>query len=167
MVDTIGRLWLPRFFQKRILIVDPEYAPSMNMFDFSHSRYASYTEDQREDLQTEIKTLFSYVFQSKDYGLSGQMGLAFGYAVKLIMNRPNSTILDLKSLLEDSSKHWYDSPFKDDIERLKYGADFFKNQFYQESLRSTRNAIARRIYDLLDTPAFRRMFTARRNMLDF
>jgi hypothetical protein len=170
IVKTIQHLRIfNEHMRDRIIIIDPADipAPALNMLDFSAPRYANYTEDERENLETDIKTLFAYVFESNQYDLSGQMGLAFGYAVKLIMNRPHSTLADLKVLLEDRSKKWEESPFRNDIERLKYGADFFKNQFFQDALQSTRSAIARRIYALLDMPAFRRMFTAKRNMVDW
>jgi hypothetical protein len=136
------------------------------MVDFSAPRFKNYSDDQREDMEAEVMRLFEYVFASKDYDLSGQMGTAFSYAVKLIMNRPNSTIEDLQILLEDRFKTWQNSPFKDDISALRHGRAFFENQFFADSLRATRASIARRIHSLLGIGAFRRMFTASINALD-
>jgi hypothetical protein len=150
----------------RIIILDPAHSPSLNMVDFSAPRFQKYTDDQREDMEAEVIRLFEYVFASQDYDLSGQMGTAFSYAVKLIMNRPNSTIEDLQWLLEDDSKKWTDSPFKDDIAALRHGRTFFEKQFFADSLRATRASIARRIHSLLGIGAFRRMFTASINALD-
>jgi len=150
----------------RIIILDPAHSPSLNMVDFSAPRFQKYTDDQREDMEAEVIRLFEYVFASQDYDLSGQMGTAFSYAVKLIMNRPNSTIEDLQWLLEDDSKKWTDSPFKDDIADLRHGRTFFEKQFFADSLRATRASIARRIHSLLGIGAFRRMFTASINALD-
>jgi hypothetical protein len=117
-------------------------------------------------MENEVMRLFEYVFSSTDYELSGQMGTAFAYAVKLIMNRPHSTIEDLQWLLEDDSKRWSDSPFKDDIAALRHGRQFFEKQFFSDSLKATRASIARRIHSLLGIGAFRRMFTASVNALD-
>jgi len=168
MIDTIQRLEIfDGKLRDRILIVDPAYSPSLNMFDFSAERFNAYTQDQKEDVQTDITTLFNYIFDSGEYDLSGQMGTAFAYAVKLIMSRPRSTISDLTKLLEDTSKSYQTSPFKDDIEHLDHGIDFFKHHFFSDSLRATRASIARRIHSLLAVPAFRRMFTASMNTLDF
>jgi hypothetical protein len=151
----------------RLIILDPAQSPALNMVDFSAPRFQHYSDDQREDMEAEVMRLFEYVFASKDYDLSGQMGTAFSYAVKLIMNRPNSTIEDLQILLEDRSKKWQDSPFKDDISALRHGRAFFENQFFADSLRPTRASIARRIHSLLGIGAFRRMFTASINAVDF
>jgi len=150
----------------RLIILDPAHSPALNMVDFSAPRFKHYSDDQREDMEAEVTRLFEYVFASKDYDLSGQMGTAFSYAVKLIMNRPKSTIEDLQILLEDRSKKWQDSPFKDDISALRHGRAFFENQFFADSLRPTRASIARRIHSLLGIGAFRRMFTASVNALD-
>jgi hypothetical protein len=167
MVDNISRLQLfNEHMRDRIMIVDPLHAPPINMLDFSSPRYANYTPDQREDLQTDLTNIFNYVFTSSEYDLTGPMGTAFGYAIKLMLNRPNSTIHDLKALLEDPARKYEDSTFKNDIDKLPYGDDFFKKHFFADSLRATRASVARRIHNLLLIPAFRRMFTAQHNSID-
>ena len=150
----------------KIFIIDPARSPSLNMFDFTAARFKAYGPDQKEDFETEVTNLFNYVFASENYDLTGQMGTAFSYAVKLIMSRPQATIIDLLQLLEEHPKGHQNSKFKDDIDRLDNGADFFKNHFFADSLSATRASIARRIHSLLAIPAFRRMFTASVNSLD-
>lgn len=166
MIDQVHRLSIFASHPNKVLLIDPAYAPSLNMFDFSAARFDSYTPDQREDIETEITGLFNYIFASEEYDLSGQMGTAFAFAVKLIMSRPRSTINDLKVLLEEQPKTWQDSRFVDDIRKLPHGRDFFESQFFQKSLSSTRASIARRIHSLLAVPAFRRMFSLPYNRLD-
>jgi len=167
LIEAIQRLAIfDGHLRDRILIIDPAYSPSLNMLDFSASRYASYTTEQREDLETDITGLFNYIFASTDYDLSGQMGTAFAYAIKLMMSRKASTLEDLTRLLEEQPKTYRDSYYIHDIERLPYGKDFFEHQFYSKSLVGTRAAIARRIHSLLRTPAFRRMFNVPINKLD-
>jgi tetratricopeptide (TPR) repeat protein len=151
----------------RILILDPAYSPSLNMFDISTPRFKAYSEDEKENVQTEIIALFNYIFASADYDLSSQMGVAFAYAVRLILSRKGSTITDLRRLLEETPKTYADSAYRDDIEQLDPDAiDFFKTHFFAESVRATRASIARRIHALVAIPAFRRMFTAATNSVD-
>lgn len=167
MVETIQRLQVfDDRLSDRILILDPALSPALNMLDFSAPRYSNYTPEQMEDLETEITSLFNYVFASNDYDLSGQMGTAFAYAIKLMMSRKGSTLLDLTRLLEERPKSYRQSAFAEDIERLNYGQDFFEHHFFVDSLANTRAAIARRIHSLLKTAAFRRMFGVSANKLD-
>jgi hypothetical protein len=113
---------------------------------------------------------------SKGYDLSGQMGSAFSYALKLIMRRPGATLRDLRELLQETPKgstrddqttRYLQSAFKDDILKLSEDTqNFYKHHFFADGLVATRASIARRIHSLLDIPAFRRMFTATTNTLD-
>src|SRR5215471_15638805 len=109
MVKSISR-WrmFDTYLRDRIVVVDPEYAPSLNMLDFSAQRFESYTPDQRENMQTQVIDLFKYVFASQGYDLTGPMGTAFGYAIRLMMHRPNSTLTDLQHLLEERPKSYLD-----------------------------------------------------------
>ena len=87
MIEHIQRLQVfNERLRDRILIIDPAHSPSLNMFDLSAPRYDSYSSDQKEDIQTELTTLFNYIFASGEYDLTGQQGTAFAYAVKLIMS---------------------------------------------------------------------------------
>ncbi len=169
LVERIQRLKI--FSDKlrdRILILDPAHSPALNMFDLSADRFEALSEEQREDVQTDIIALFNYIFASSDYDLSSQMGLAFSYAVRLMLTRNRSTLIDLRTLLEEMPKSYEGSAYKDDIERLDPDSfAFFKLHFYSESLRATRLSIARRIHSLTAVPSFRRMFTTSTNALDF
>jgi hypothetical protein len=168
MVDAVQKLAIFNDRLKdRILIIDPAHAPALNMFNISSPRFEAYTSDQREDIQTDINALFNYIFASGDYDLTGQMGVAFSYAIRLIFTRPNSTVIDLRHLLEETPKSYLQSDFHDDIEQLDPDAKaFFEHHFFSESLKTTRASIARRLHGLLAIPAFRRMFTASANGLD-
>ena len=168
MVDLIQHLAVFNDrLRDRILIIDPAHSPSLNMFDLSTPRFETYTREQKEDIQNEIVGLFNYVFASEDYKLTGQMGIGFAYAVRLILSRPNSTIRDLRRLLEEDCRRCDDSAYAPDIAKLDEDAqDFFRNHFYSDELKKTRAAIARRLQLMLSIPAFARMFITSRNALD-
>lgn len=154
----------------RILIIDPAHSPSLNMFDVSTPRFDAYSAEQKEDVQTEVIGLFNYIFASESYDLTAHMGLAFSYAIRLMLSRKGSTITDLRQLLEEPAPKaagYTHSAFKDDIDRLdKDTQDFFAQHFFSAALVGARGAIARRLHSLVAVPAFRRMFTASANTLD-
>ena len=168
MVELIQRLAVFNDrLRDRILIIDPAHSPSLNMFDLSTPRFETYTREQKEDIQNEIVNLFNYVFSSEDYKLTGQMAIGFAYAVRLILSRPNSTIRDLRRLLEEDCRRCEQSAFAADIAELDEDAqDFFRNHFYSDELKKTRAAIARRLQLMVSIPAFARMFITSRNALD-
>ena len=168
MIDRIQRLALfDERLRGRILIIDPAHAPSLNLFDVSTPRFNAYSSEQKEDIQTDIVALFNYIFSSEEYNLSGQMGVAFAHAVRLMLSKPGATIIDLRHILEESPKTYQDSAYKEYIEALDADSlSFFKHHFFSDSLRATRHAVARRIHALTSIPAFRRMFTASANTLD-
>ncbi|MBX3498130.1 MAG: type IV secretion system DNA-binding domain-containing protein [Alphaproteobacteria bacterium] len=167
-----GRLQKLALFNERlrdrIVIIDPAHAPSLNMFDVFTPRFERYTADERENLQSEIVSLFRYVFASSEYDLTAQMGTAFAYAVRVILSIPGSTVNDLRRLLEENPRGGYkDSTFKPAIEAMGEDTiDFFAHHFFAQNLVGTRLSIARRIHNVVGVPAFRRMFTASSNALD-
>lgn len=171
MVERIQRLALfSERLRDRILIIDPAHSPALNMFDISTERLAKYTPDQREDVQSEIISLFNYIFASDDYDLTSRQGTVFAYAVRLILSRPGSTITHLRQLLEEqlpTGTGYQRSAFREHIEKLGEDAqDFFKSHFYSTGFASTRLQIAQRLHKVIGVPAFRRMFTAGTNALD-
>jgi Type IV secretion-system coupling protein DNA-binding domain len=168
MVDRIQRLALfDDRLRDRILIIDPAHAPALNLFDVSTPRFNAYSAEQKEDIQTDVVALFNYIFSSEEYNLSGQMGVAFAHAVRLMLSKPGATIIDLRHILEESPKSYQDSAYKEYIDALDPDSfAFFKHHFFSDSLRATRQAVARRIHSLTSIPAFRRMFTASANTLD-
>jgi hypothetical protein len=172
MISRIQRLAVfDQRLRDRILIIDPAQSPSLNMFDMSTPRFDAYSSEEKESIQSEIVGLFNYIFASEDYDLTSQMGLAFTFAVRLMLSRPGSTIIDLRKILEEvaprNSPGYAHSAYKADIDRLDDDArDFFQHHFFADPLVGTRGSIARRLHKLLGVPAFRRMFAASANALD-
>jgi hypothetical protein len=145
----------------RLLIIDPEIdSPALNMFDGSTPGRV-YDQMTREQLESEVVELFTYVFSAIDGNLSRQMGTAFSYAVRLMLSLENATIHTLRRLLDDDAKTMDTSPFREDILKLDPTAqDFFRSHFFQQTLLGTRKALANRILGVLQIPAFDRMFSS-------
>ena len=153
--------------KERIVIIDPEHTPvpALNMFDTSNPRLQGYSDAMRAAIETEIVTLFNYIFTSAQNDLTSRQGTVFSYVVRLVLSIPNSNVHTLLTVLEENTKSLATSKFKSYIERLDPTTqDFFKNQYFD--LKGFRDQIAQRVYSLIQVPAFRDMFTTT-NKIDF
>jgi hypothetical protein len=152
----------------RLVIIDPEHSPSLNIFDMTTDRLADYSPIVREQVEAGIIELYTYVFGAIASELTAKQGTAFAFVVRLMLSIPGATLHTLLELMEDPSKSFADSPFAKNASKLDRTArSFFENQFFnKQAFGSTRQQIARRLYAVLAVPAFDRMFSAPRNRLD-
>ena len=152
----------------RLIIIDPEHNPSLNMFDVATDRRADYSAIVREQVEAGIIELYTYIFGALASELTAKQGTAFTFVVRLMLATPGATLHTLLDLMEDPSKNFAESPFARHGARLDQTArSFFENQFFnKQAFGTTRQQIARRLYAVLSVPAFDRMFSAERNKLD-
>ena len=148
----------------RLIIIDPEYSPALNMFS---SPKRSYTGILKEQMEAGIIELYTYIFSALDADLSSKMGTAFSYVVRLVSSIEGATIHTLREILEEAIKPGQESRFAPQIAQLDPTAQaFFANQFHQQGYRVSKEALSRRLYSVLSIPAFDRMFSASENRLD-
>jgi hypothetical protein len=168
MLAKIQRLEIFARDPDRLIIIDPEYDPSLNMFDVATDRLADYSPIVREQVQAGIIELYAYIFGAIASDLTAKQGTAFAFVVRLMLAIPGATLHTLLELMEDSSKSFGESPFAPYAAKLDNTArSFFDNQFFnKQAFGATRQQIARRLYAVLSVPAFDRMFSAKRNKLD-
>ena len=154
----------------RILIVDPEddVSPALNMFAAKPARLAGYSRNIREQIEAEIIELYNYIFGALAAEMTAKQSTAFAFIVRLMLSIPGATIHTLRELMEEDVKGIHQSKFKDGVFALDATARaFFENQFFNKSaFGQTRQQIARRLYGVLQVPAFDRMFSAPQNKLD-
>lgn len=154
----------------RLILIDPEddQPPALNMFDMSTQRLSSYSRLVREQVEAGIIELYNYIFGALAAELTSKQGTAFAFVARLMMSIPGATIQTLRELMEEDAKTVRDSRFRDAIERLDPTARaFFENQFYsRNAFGQTRQQIARRLYGVLQVPAFDRMLSAKQSRLD-
>lgn len=154
----------------RLVIIDPEdveYPPALNMFDTANARLSGYSLAHREQIEASVIELYNYVFGALAAELTQKQGTAFAYVVRLMLSVPGATIHTLRELMEDAAPSIERSPFADHIARLDPTSQaFFQNQFFSKSFVQTKQQIARRLYGVLQVPAFDRMFSPTRNKLD-
>src|SRR5262249_14899238 len=141
--------------------------PALNMFGTRNTRLAGYSESAREQVEASTIETFAYIFAGLAQELTGTQSTAFSYVARLMLSIPGATIHDLLDLMEDDPKSASQSKFAEHIATMdRTSRTFFENQFFSKSMSQTKNGIARRLYGVLQIPAFNRMFGATENKLD-
>jgi hypothetical protein len=155
----------------RLVIINPEddFPPALNMFDTRSTRIEGYSRIHRETIEADTIQLFNYIFGAIAAELTQKQGTAFAYVTRLVLSISGATVDTLLQLMEDGAGTLTASPFAGQIAQLDRRAQaFFENQFFNKSaFGQTKQQIARRLYGVLQVPAFSRMFSAQENRLDF
>ena len=154
----------------RLVVVDPEdveYPPALNMFDLKAARLGTYSQAVKEQIEASTIETFNYVFGALAAELTSRQNTTFAFVTRLMLSIPGATIHTLRELFEDGAASIEASPFAEHIRKLDPTSQaYFENQFFTKTYAQTRQQIARRLYSVLQVPAFDRMFAARTNRLD-
>jgi hypothetical protein len=154
----------------RIIIIDPEdvaHSPALNMFDMKPDRHKMYSQAINEQIEASIIETFNYVFGALAAELTSRQNTTFAFVTKLMLSVPGATIHTLRELFEDGATSIHASQFADHIRRLdSTSQSYFENQFFTKGYSQTKQQIARRLYSVLQVPAFERMFASKTNRLD-
>lgn len=157
--DTPGSL------ADRLIVIDPadvEYPPALNLFDAHADRIEGYGAADRERALNGLIELYETFFGALlGAELTQKQGVIFRYLARLMLAIPDATIHTLMQLMEDGK------PFKEHMELLDGSArHFFETEFFHPSFAATKKQILKRLWGVLSTPAFERMFAQRENKLD-
>ena len=154
----------------RLVIIDPEdveYPPALNMFDLKAARLGTYSQTIKEQIEASTIETFNYVFGALAAELTSRQNTTFAFVTRLMLSIPGATIHTLRELFEDGAASIEASPFGEHIRKLDHTSQaYFENQFFTKTYSQTKQQIARRLYSVLQVPAFDRMFAARINRLD-
>ena len=154
----------------RIIVIDPEdvdYPPALNMFDMKPARLNRYSQAIKEQIEASVIETFNYVFGALAAELTSRQNTTFAFVTKLMLSVPGATINTLRELFEDSATSVDSSPFGERIRSLDLTSQaYFQNQFFTKPYAPTKHQIARRLYSVLQVPAFERMFASKTNQLD-
>jgi hypothetical protein len=150
---------------ERLIVIDPsdvEYPPSLNLFDAPASRLAEYGAADRERALNGLIELYETFFGALlGAELTQKQGVIFRYLARLMLAIPGATIHTLMQLMEDGR------PFREHMEKLDGSArHFFRTEFFHPSFAPTKKQILKRLWGVLSTPAFERMFAQRRRKVD-
>ena len=149
----------------RLVVIDPadvEFPAALNLFDAHLDRIRAYRPVDRERVLNGVIELYEGFFGAMlGAELTQKQGVIFRYLAHLMITIPGATIHTLMQLMEDGK------PFKPYMDRLEGSARyFFATEFFQPSFAATKKQILRRLWGVLSTPAFERMFAQKENKLD-
>ena len=171
--DLIGKLTrlelfapdAPQSLADRLVIVDPsdvEYPAALNLFDAHLKRLDQYRPADRERVLNGVIELYELFFGAfLGAELTQKQGVVFKYLARLMLAIPGATIHTLMQIMEDGQS------FRPTMDRLDGSArHFFETEFFHPSFAATKKQVLRRLWGVLSTPAFERMFTQKDNKLD-
>lgn len=149
----------------RLIVIDPydvEHPAALNLFDFRLERLSDYGPADRERVLNGVVEVYETFFGALlGAELTQKQGVIFKYLARLMLEIPGATIHTLMQLMEDGR------PFRPHMEKLEGSARwFFEKEFFDSSFAATKKQILKRLWGVLSTPAFERMFAQPRNKLD-
>jgi hypothetical protein len=149
----------------RLVVIDPadvEFPAALNLFEAHLDRLKEYRPVDRERVLNGVVELYETFFGALlGAELTQKQGVIFKYLARLMLTIPGATIHTLMQLMEDGK------PFKPHMDKLEGSAAyFFQTEFFHPSFAATKKQILRRLWGVLSTPAFERMFAQPRNKLD-
>jgi hypothetical protein len=156
---------LPNSLADRLVLIDPadvEHPPALNLFDADLDRLAGYRPADRERVANGVVELYETFFGDLlGAELTQKQGVVFKYLARLMMTIPGATIHTLMQLMDDGRA------FKPHMAKLEGSARyFFEKEFFHPAFAATKKQILRRLWGVLSTPAFERMFGQKANKLD-
>ncbi len=170
LINKLVRLALfdpdaPDSLADRLVLIDPadiEFPAALNLFDVHLERLRSYRPVDQERVLNGVIELYEVFFGAMlGAELTQKQGVIFRYLARLMVTIPGATIHTLMQLMEDGT------PFKPQMGQLEGSARyFFETEFFHPSFAATKKQILKRLWGVLSTPAFERMFAQPTNKLD-
>ena len=156
---------VPDSLADRLVVIDPadvEFPAALNLFDAHVERVRGYSAADRERVLNGVIELYELFFGTfLGAELTQKQGVIFKYLARLMLAIPDATIHTLMRIMEDGR------PYKPYMDKLDGSARyFFESEFFSPSFAATKKQVLRRLWGVLSTPAFERMFTQPKNKLD-
>ncbi len=150
---------------ERLVVIDPydvEFPAALNLFDAKLDRLDGYRPVDRERVLNGVVELYETFFGDLlGAELTQKQGVIFKYLARLMLTIPGATIHTLMELMDDGA------PFRSYMQKLDGSARFFfEREFFDPSFSATKKQILKRLWGVLATPAFERMFAQNENKLD-
>ncbi|WP_395019818.1 type IV secretory system conjugative DNA transfer family protein [Dongia sp.] len=169
--DMIRNLSSLKFFAEhpdRLVIVDPEdmeYPIALNLFDMGRGRFDKRSLAEKEMLLSSVTQVLDYVLGALlSDDLTAKQGTLFRFVTRLMLEIEGA---NLRTFLELMTKEGY-AKYEDYVSRLgKTAQEFFRTQFnVDKQYKETKEQIVRRLWDIMESGAFSRMFSNPRSKLD-
>ncbi|HTK34941.1 MAG TPA: type IV secretion system DNA-binding domain-containing protein [Caulobacteraceae bacterium] len=165
-LDLFGRDH-PRSLANRLVLVDPsdiEHPVCLNLFDAHLGRLEEYRAVDQERVLNGVVELYENFFGDLlGAELTQKQEVVFRYLARLMLSLPDATIHTLMAIMQTPEPPWLRAA----IEQLDGSARyFFETEFFQPSFAATKKQILRRLWGVLSTPTFERMFAHPANRID-
>ncbi len=170
MIQKLSRLELFSPFVgnglgERLVLIDPsdvEHPVALNLFDAHMDRVRDYDPADRERVLNGVVELYETFFDALlGAELTARQDVVFRYIARLMLVIPSANIETLMRIMENGHS------FKPYMDRLEGSAKrFFETEFFNPSFAATKSQILKRLWGVLSTPAFDRMFSQKENKLD-
>lgn len=149
----------------RLVLIDPNdiaFPAALNLFDVRRGRMDTYGPVEREKLLNATIETFEYFFGALlGAELTQKQGVIFRYLARLMLAIPDASIQTLRELMEDGSR------FRPYMQALSGSArHFFEAEFFHPSFNATKQQILKRLWGVLSSPTFERMFSHPRYKID-
>lgn len=170
MIQKLSRLelfspYVPEGLGDRLVLIDPsdvQHPFALNLFDAHMDRVKDYDPVDRERVLNGVVELYETFFDALlGAELTARQDVVFRYIARLMLTIPGATIHTLMQIMENG-KAW--KPYMDRLEGS--GRRFFETEFFSPSFAPTKSQILKRLWGVLSTPAFDRMFSQQENKLD-
>lgn len=150
---------------ERLVLIDPsdiEHPPALNLFDAHMDRVRTYGLADRERVLNGVVELYETFFDALlGAELTARQDVVFRYIARLMLTIPGATIHTLMELMTDGRA------FKPYMEALEGSAKrFFETEFFSPAFSATKSQVSKRLWGVLSTPSFDRMFSQTENKLD-
>ena len=141
---------------ERLVVIDPDTnPPALNLMDFG-------TLSHFEALEA-----FKFLMSSLAGGLSPKQETCIPSLFELLKKIEGANFVTLHQIITEKALKGRPLKFADAIEQLDdEHRDFFHNLFYSGNFQETRDALQWKMLAALGRPAFKQMFSAKRNSID-
>jgi hypothetical protein len=164
LVHDLAKLDIPK---ERVVLIDAEdvgFPISLNLFA-GQDRFNDYDQLHQEQLRNSIIELYEFVLSSiMSIELSGQQSVLFRYLITLLLEVPGATFKTFIDVLEEPDGAPHFRKYIDELPEIP--RRFFDSQYDDRGFKEQRAAVLRRMYILLEIPAFERMFRNPESKLD-
>ncbi len=149
----------------RLVIIDPTdvaHPAALNLFAAQTRRLGQYQLADKERVLNGIVELYEKFFgEFLGAELTQKQGVVFKYLARLMLTIPDASLHTLIDLMDNGRKY---RPYMEQLDGA--AKHFFAKEFFDPSFAATKKQIAKRLWGVLATPAFERMFLQKENKLD-
>lgn len=150
---------------ERLMLIDPSdvlHPAAMNLFDPHLERLKGYNAVDRERVLNGVIELYETFFDALlGAELTQRQDVVFRYIARLMLTIPGATIHTFMELMENGRAF---TPYMEKLEGT--ARRFFENEFFSPSFSATKNQVSKRLWGVLSTPSFDRMFSQKENRID-